>query len=69
MELTKRITYLSFLLIGIVFVLIGLALNETDIIAKVNAYDFNQWYSFLETWVGNEFEDGFTQGLPTPWEP
>jgi hypothetical protein len=77
MELTKRITYLSFLLIGILFILIGFALNELDVIAQVNQIreaaqtsrvSFDEWYGFLETWLGNENDGGFTQGLPVPWE-
>ena len=68
MKLETRITYITFLILGIIFILVGQALNELDIIETVNATstgggdNIDKWYEFLLPWIGDE-----SSGLPTPW--
>jgi len=63
MELTTRLKYVTFILIGIIFIITGLALNELSILGKVGPGNFDKWYQFLAPWVGT---DG-SGGLPVPW--
>ena len=63
MELTKRLSYLTYLIIGILFIIAGLALDETSIYSTVDSYDFNQWYDFLGPWLGGDGKGS----LPVPW--
>ncbi|OLS28291.1 MAG: hypothetical protein HeimC2_07830 [Candidatus Heimdallarchaeota archaeon LC_2] len=68
MKIETRINYITFLILGLIFILVGQALNELDIIDTINAAsagegnDFDIWYQFLLPWVGDE-----SSGLPTPW--
>ncbi len=68
MKLETRINYITFLILGLIFILVGQALNELDIIESINANssgsgeNFDAWYEFLLPWVGDE-----NSGLPTPW--
>lgn len=64
MELETRITYLSYILVGIIFIIVGLALNETESLSTVNNYNFDQWVDFLKPWIGTEENEG----LPLPWD-
>jgi hypothetical protein len=64
----SRINYIAFIILGIIFILVGQALNELDVIEAINANsvgqddDLDKWYEFLLPWVGDS-----NQGLPTPW--
>ena len=68
MKIETRINYITFLILGLIFILVGQSLNELDIIERINATsggsgeDFDAWYEFLLPWVGDE-----SSGLPTPW--
>lgn len=60
MQLNQRIFRLSFLLLGIAMVIMGLAINELSIYALINgARDTNikAWLDFLNTWLA---------GVPVP---
>ena len=61
MEVTARIQYLTYLLIGIIFLITGFALSELEIL-QVNTDNFDTWIEFLAPWIGDE--EG---GLPRPW--
>ena len=68
MRLESRINYIAFIVIGIIFILVGQALNELSVIEAVNANsvgdgnDLDKWYEFLLPYVGDE-----NNGLPPPW--
>lgn len=67
MQIESRINYITFLVIGIIFILVGLALDELSVIENVNRWsvnNLNSWYDFLLPWVGEE-----GNGLPEPWGP
>ena len=66
----SRINYIAFIVLGIIFILVGQALNELDVTEAINANsvskddNLTKWYEFLLPWVGDE-----ATGLPTPWGP
>lgn len=68
MRFESRINYIAFIILGIIFILVGQALNELDVIEAINANsvgqddDLDKWYEFLLPWVGDR-----DKGLPTPW--
>lgn len=68
MRFESRINYIAFIILGIIFILVGQALNELDVIEAINANsvgqndDLDKWYEFLLPWVGDQ-----DMGLPTPW--
>lgn len=68
MRFESRINYIAFIILGIIFILVGQALNELDVIEAINANsvgqddDLDKWYEFLLPWVGDS-----DKGLPTPW--
>lgn len=62
MQLEKRIQIILFLVIGIIFILSGIALNEINIISKVNHSTLSDWYNFLLPWIGSG-----KGGLKHPW--
>ncbi|MCY3410949.1 MAG: hypothetical protein INQ03_04845 [Candidatus Heimdallarchaeota archaeon] len=63
MELNKRILYISYIIIGLIFVITGMALNETEILRDVFESNSEQWYTFLMPWLGDS-----NTGIPVPWE-
>lgn len=69
MSLDTRINYITFLLIGIIFLLVGNALDELSIIRDINAFstgtgdDLKLWYDFLRPFIGDS-----GNGLPPPWD-
>ena len=64
MELSRRIKYFTFLILGVIFLLSGFALSELDVLSQINHDDLNAWYEFLAPWVGNPAQNG----LPVPWD-
>ncbi len=62
MKLESRVQNIAYLLIGLLFIIVGLALNEFDIITNVHNASLEDWYHFLMPWVGDT-----GNGLPTPW--
>lgn len=62
MEINKRILYLSYLIIGFIFIVTGVALKEPEFLVEVFNYSPEDWYVFLLPWIGDA-ESGF----PTPW--
>jgi len=63
MEVTTRMKYLSFIILGVMFIITGFALNEPSILAQVNPSNIDKWYKFLAPWVGESGKGG----LPVPW--
>jgi hypothetical protein len=66
-KLESRINYIAFLVIGFIFILVGVALNELDPIEVANKWSDNNldmWHDFLKPWIGDE-----NNGLPEPWQP
>jgi hypothetical protein len=68
LKLEARIHYIAFIIVGIIFMLVGQALNELDIIETINASsigtsnELDQWYEFLLPYIGDS-----ENGLPIPW--
>ncbi|MDH5401046.1 MAG: hypothetical protein OEZ01_02820 [Candidatus Heimdallarchaeota archaeon] len=62
MKLENRVKYISFLIIGVLFLIIGNTLDELDIIKNVLNASFDEWYVFMLPWLGSAEE-----GIPTPW--
>ena len=62
MEINRRLIYISYLVLGLILITAGLALNEQDILAGVFNRSPEDWYNFLMPWIGNS-----ENGLPTPW--
>ncbi|MHA2501466.1 MAG: hypothetical protein ACXAE3_01150 [Candidatus Kariarchaeaceae archaeon] len=66
MELSLRIKYFTFLILGVMFIVTGIALNELDILAEITRGDFDAWYDFLAPWVGSSERPN--SQLPVPWD-
>ncbi|MFV2014632.1 MAG: hypothetical protein ACC656_04350 [Candidatus Heimdallarchaeota archaeon] len=70
MKFESRINYIAFIILGIIFILVGLALNELNVIETINATsvgdgdDLDKWYKFLLPYIGDE-----SSGLIPPWKP
>ena len=62
MNLDRKLTNFTFILLGILFLVVGFALNELDILVAVDTSSLDAWYVFLMPWVGDAIS-----GLPTPW--
>lgn len=70
MKLESRVNYIVFLVIGIIFILVGIALDEMKTIETAINWSVNsgsnldKWYEFLKPWIGDE-----DNGIPGPWNP
>ncbi|MHA2092932.1 MAG: hypothetical protein ACW98K_18965 [Candidatus Kariarchaeaceae archaeon] len=67
MKLESRINNIATLVIGIIFILVGVTLDDLAILEEAINWahdDPDQWYIFLKPWIG----DG-GNGIPVPWEP
>ena len=70
MNLESRINNIAILVIGIIFILVGAALDDLEVIETAIGWSVNKgenpdlWYEFLKPWIGHE-----GNGVPTPWEP
>jgi hypothetical protein len=69
-KLESRINNIATLVIGIIFILVGVTLDDLEIIETAISWSVNQgenpdlWYEFLKPWIGDE-----GNGVPVPWEP
>ena len=52
MKLEGRLRYISLLLLGILFIVTGIALNELNILTEVTNGSLDSWYVFLMPWIG-----------------
>ena len=68
MKIEARANYIAFLIIGIIFILLGGALNELEWIKEANSWsvseneELDKWYKFLNPFIGDE-----SNGLPAPF--
>ena len=62
MNLDRKLQNFTFLLLGILFLVVGFSLNELAILVAVDSSTLDAWYTFLMPWVGDAIS-----GLPTPW--
>ncbi len=62
MNLDRKLQNFTFLLLGILFLVVGFSLNELAILVQVDSSTIDAWYNFLMPWVGDAIS-----GLPTPW--
>ena len=62
MNLDRKLTNFTFILLGILFLVVGFALDELDILVAIDTSNLDTWYKFLMPWVGDA-----VSGLPTPW--
>ncbi len=63
MKFEKRIAYLTYLIIGFIFIVAGLAINEQNILSDAFNSTPEDWYQFLMPWLGDS-----ENGIPVPWE-
>lgn len=62
MKFEKRIAYITWIVVGIIFVVAGLAIKEPQILSDAFSSSPEDWYELLMPYIGNS-----ENGIPVPW--